>query len=159
LINRWLGVLLVSALFAVSGCSAKAPDPKAPGFTLNSLTGQGISLDDFQGRPVVINFWQLSCPPCIEELPHFQALYASGTKTAILTIAIRDSATALVAFMTLNGYTFPVLLDPTAAVAAEYGLRFTPTTFLIDSNGRVVDTKVGPFTSKAELEQALDKID
>jgi len=160
LINRLLKLLLVFSLLAIAigGC-AKDPGAEAPGFTLNSLTGQRVSLADFRGRPVVINFWQLSCPPCIEELPHFQAVHASGNEAAIVTIAIRDSAAALGTFMASNGYSFPVLLDSTAGVAANYGLRFTPTTFLIDSKGRVVDVKVGPFVNTAELEQAIKDLD
>ncbi|MEL7562138.1 TlpA disulfide reductase family protein [Dehalogenimonas sp. 4OHTPN] len=150
-------MLSVAMVLAVAGCSPKA---EAPGFTLGNLSGQGVSLEDFSGQPVVINFWQLSCPPCIEELPYFQAVHAAGnTGAVILTIAIRDSAAALESFMASNNYTFAVLRDANAAVAARYGIRFTPTTFFIDSRGRVAEIKTGAFTSAAELAQAIGKID
>jgi peroxiredoxin len=158
MIKRIIIALAIAALLAIPGCSDKPDLTAAPTFTLNSLAGQPVSLADFRGRPLVINFWQISCPPCIEELPLFQSVSVSEKQTAIVAIALRDSQTALKSFMAENGYTFTVLLDPVTAAAAAYDVRFTPTTFFIDSQGRVTEVKVGPFTSKSELEQAIRRL-
>lgn len=158
MIKRIVIALAAAALLAVPGCSDKPDLAEAPAFTLNSLDGRPVSLADFRGRPLVINFWQISCPPCIEELPLFQAVSVSEKKAAIVAIALRDSAAALNDFMARNGYTFTVLLDPVTAAAAAYDVRFTPTTFFIDSRGAVAEVKVGPFTSKSELEQAIRRL-
>ncbi|MEN8614108.1 TlpA disulfide reductase family protein [Dehalogenimonas sp. THU2] len=156
--KRSVFTALVVIVLVLAGCATE-PKGTAPGFTLQSLNGETVSLNQFQGQAVVINFWQLSCPPCIEELPHFQAVHNSANETIILTIAIRNSAADLDTFMSQNGYTFPVLLDVNADVAASYGLRFTPTTFLIDKEGEIIDLQVGAFASQAELERALSKLD
>ena len=152
----FLSLLVVPALF-IAGCSGEAAN-NAPNFTLENLNDSSVSLNQFQGRSLIINFWQLGCPPCIAELPHFQSVYTDGNTVAILTIAIGNSRETLETFMTENGYSFPVLVDSNASVASAYNIRYTPTTVFIDKTGKVVDTKVGAFSSKSDLEQALSKL-
>jgi peroxiredoxin len=157
-LNRcFAGLLCIMVLLAIPGCSSST---EAPAFTLENLTGQPVSLSDFIGKPLIINFWQLSCPPCIEELPYFQAVHERGdTGAAILTVAIRDSEAVLNSFMASNTYSFTVLRDVNASVAEKYGIRYTPTTVFIDSKGQIVKFKTGTFHSANELAQAIGKID
>ena len=153
----WLAIFLLLALIGLPGCSGNSQaGTQAPLFTLNDLTGKKISFSDFLGKPVVINFWQLSCQPCIDEMPNFQTVYSSSTTAKILTVAIGNSS--LTAFMADNNYSFPVLLDSDGQVSASYDVRYTPTTFFIDSRGQIVDVKVGAFTSSSDLEQAIKSL-
>jgi peroxiredoxin len=153
-------IILVAALiFVLPGCSNNsASGIKAPDFFLNNLSGQTIALSDFRGKPVVINFWQLSCPPCIDEMPFFDVINSAENKAIILTIAIGNSSTALNTFMKENGYSFTVLRDPTAVTATTYRVRYTPTTFFIDSHGQISDVQVGAFASLSQLNSAINKL-
>lgn len=156
--RRLISLFLTVAIFTMAGCSSDSSDASASDFTLNELNGEQISLNQFSGQPVLINFWALSCPDCIKEMPYIQAAYDNEHSVAMLTIAIQDSKEDLQAFMFDNGYTFPVLLDSNASVAIEYDVRFTPTTYFINSDGKITDIKLGPFLNQSELEFALKKL-
>jgi peroxiredoxin len=158
ILKRFLFMLLIFSVLVFSGCTNNnLVGTAAPYFNLSDLAGQKVSLADFRGHPIVVNFWQLSCPPCVQELPHFQEVYSSNPNAIILTIAIGNSST-LSNFVSENNYGFPVLPDIDGAVAASYGVRYTPTTFLIDSTGRITDVKIGPYASPSELEQAINSL-
>ncbi|MDV2989343.1 MAG: TlpA disulfide reductase family protein [Dehalogenimonas sp.] len=149
---------MITLLF--SGCSNKSIDATPANFSLSDLYGNATSLSQFAGEPVIINFWRLDCPGCIKELPFIQAVYTNQTTaTNIITIAIRDSQSALTQFMVENAYTFPVLQDKFGTVTAEYDVRFTPTTYFINSYGKIADIKVGPFANINELENFLKRLD
>ena len=78
----------------------------------------------------------MNCPACLEELPYINEANNSNNNP-IVTIVIGSSIETVKQFMADNGYTFSVLADTSGAVAASYGVRFTPTTFLIDSRGLI----------------------
>jgi thiol-disulfide isomerase/thioredoxin len=108
---------------------------------------------------VLVNFWATWCGPCRLEMPHFQALYddpgwrASGLE--ILAVNVGEPTDRVQAFVDENGFTFPVLLDTDQRIAQTYNLRLFPTSFFIDGNGIIKAVKMGTFTSREELEQAL----
>jgi len=132
----------------------------APGFQLTDTSGNMISLSDYSGSPVIINFWYLNCGYCIAEMPYFQQIYdeyqAQGL--IILTINITDSTTRITEFMQNNNYTFTVLLDSGRTTANSYNVKGYPTTFFIDNNGIIEDKKLGAFRNKSDIEDKLNKI-
>lgn len=112
----------------------------APDFTLYDLEGRQVCLWDLKGRQVIVNFWQLSCPPCLAEKEVFQAFVDEhgDEEVVILSVNLRDSQQQVEAYMEEQGYTFPVLYDTRDNfAAAEYGVRATPTSVFIDENGLV----------------------
>jgi len=135
-------------------------DNLAPEFRLSNLEGQSISLSDFRGSPVLINFWATWCPPCREEMPFLQQIYEEwlDKKLVLLAVDIGETPDTVESFMQSQNLSFPVLLDTNKDVAPDYNIRYIPTTFLIDEDGIIQVVKVGAFSSTAEIERNLSKI-
>jgi peroxiredoxin len=112
----------------------------APDFTLYDLEGNQVCLEDLRGRQVIVNFWQMSCGPCLAEKQELQAFmdeYGDENVT-ILSINLRDPQQRVEEYMEENGYTFQVLFDTSDNfAAAEYRVRATPTSIFIDEEGLV----------------------
>jgi len=162
-------VVVLSSGLVMAGCSAQGPQVGrlAPDFQLQSLDGQTVSLSDFRGNPVLLNFWATWCRPCRFEMPLIQEIYEdkewSDKGLVILAINIIDelrgeSPSRAKEFMESYGFSFPVLLDANQDVALKYNIRAIPTTFFIDKDGIIQDIKIGAFSSKTEIEKRLVKI-
>ncbi len=121
--------------------------PAAPEFTLTDLDGNSVSLSDYAGTPVLVNFWATWCPPCRSELPLIQA-YQDKYEGDFVVLALSGGETAqdVQSFIDANGYTFVVLLDSDYAVAEQYGVRGFPTSFFIDADGAIQQTHIGELT-------------
>jgi len=157
-------IILISGLL-ITGCSGGTnPEPvvgkPAPDFQFKNLEGQSVSLSDFQGKPVLINFWQVRCPPCRAEMPYIQQVYDEwrGKGLVILAINIGESPSQIKEFMQSQGLSLPVLLDKGGKVAEKYNIWFIPTTFFLDKDGIIQEKIIGPFQNKAQIEMRLDKI-
>src|SRR3989338_635836 len=131
-------------------------------FKLNNLEGKPISLSDFRGKAVLLDFWVTWCPHCQAERPLIQQIYdkSQNKDYVVLTVDILSSRptetpTNLADFMKTNNYTFPPLLDQGMAVTRSYGVKVTPTHFLIDKNGIIREIRSGPYTSESEFEESL----
>jgi len=157
--------MLVSGL-VLFGCSspATAPGPEmgklAPDFQLSSLDEQSVSLSDFRGKPVLLNFWASWCDPCRFEMPFIQTIYEewTGKGLVVLAVNLQESPARVREFMETLGLSFPVLLATSQDVPLEYNIRSIPTTFFIDKDGVIQDMKIGAFSSVAEIERRLGKI-
>jgi len=163
--NRMLTAILVILIVLGSiatSCQSEAPEvgKRAPDFQLNTLDGQSVSLSDLKGKPVLVNFWQIRCPPCAYEMPYLQQIYDEWQRNGLVLLAINivESSSQAEEFMQSQGLSFPVLLDSEAAVAQRYNIRYIPTSFFIDKDGIIKYIKVGPFRSKAEIESILSKL-
>ena len=167
-----LTIILVSVLgsgLVMAGCSsgtevAQGPqvDKLAPDFQLQTLDGRAVSLGDFRGNPVLLNFWTTWCGPCRFEMPFIQGIFEkkewSDTGLVILAIDIGENPSVVKEFVESFGLSFTVLLDTNQDVALKYNIRAIPTTFFIDKDGIIQDIKVGAFSSKTEIEKRLIKI-
>jgi len=155
-------VLMLTLVLLIVGCSSPSAQvgKQAPDFQLLNLEGQPVSLSDFQGRPVLLNFWAIRCPPCRFEMPFIQAIFEeqSDTGLVILAIDIGEAPSTVKDFIQSNNFSFLVLLDTDQDVALEYNIRAIPTTFLIDKNGIIQSIKVGAFSNMIEIKKSLDKI-
>ena len=147
-----ISLFLVAALcLSVSAMGEKPPTaktsatPYANDFTLKDLNGAAHSLSDYKGKSVFLNFWATWCPPCRAEMPSMQEVYEKMDKDkyVMLAVNIREEREAVKSFISQNGYTFPILLDPDGRVASKYAVRGIPTTYLIDEKGKVVNKIVG----------------
>jgi peroxiredoxin len=163
-------VLLLIPGLLISGCSSGSPGSSgssiatignpAPEFTLKDLDGETVSLSDFKGNPVMVNFWNTDCPPCRSEMPHLQAVYDENSNSGLvlLTINIGQSAATIEDFLSENHLSLPVLLDSDGAVAQRYSMPGIPTTFFIDKDGILRVKVIGAFPSKAAIESRLSEI-
>ena len=132
----------------------------APGFQLQDLDGNTVSLGDLRGQPVMVNFWASWCGPCRAEMPHIQAVFEEWQDQGlvILAINIEETASLVRQFMQDNNFSFPVLLDTNGDVAGKYNVSGIPVTFFIDKDGIIQERKLGAFTSTEEIEDSLSKI-
>ena len=167
--NKRLKVILVMMLTSgllITGCatgsepSIAAVGKAAPDFELQNLDGQSISLSDFKGKPVVINFWETWCQPCVFEMPHLQEIHNewSGRGLVVLAINRGESSSKVEQFVQNYSLSLPVLLDTNKVVAGRYNIRPIPVTFFIDKDGIIQNKVIGAFPSKAAIESRLSEI-
>ena len=117
-------------------------------FTLSDLDNKKISLSSYQGKVIMLNFWATWCPPCRVEMPSMEILHKKMENRNFVMIAvnIRENSSLVKDFIQRNNYTFPILLDETGETAAKYKIRAIPTTYIIDTKGKLA----GVFTGARE---------
>jgi thiol-disulfide isomerase/thioredoxin len=117
----------------------------APNFTLADLTGKKVSLEDFRGQIVLVNFWATWCEPCLEEMPSLQSLYEKfkGRKLVILAVNVNETGQDLENYLKTTTISFPILLEG-QSTAQRYGTDKYPESYLIDNRGIVIQKIIGP---------------
>jgi peroxiredoxin len=134
---------------------------KAPDFTLTTEEGQRVSLGDFRGSVVFLNFWRTDCAPCAAEMPDMEtvARIFKGRKFHMMPVSLDIDTSEISRFYHENHLTMPAYLDPEQNVASLYHIRGTPETFIIDGDGIVAQYYVGAqnWASPQMLAQ-LDKL-
>lgn len=154
-----VGLLTTSCVFGRNQGGLRIGS-QAPDFRLPALDGQTITLSSFKGKPVLINFWKTTCPPCVLEMPHLQATFDEWSKKGLvfLSVNIGEEVATVREFIQSNGYTFPVLLDSDYDASEKYNFEFVPTSFFIDKDGIIQVRVSGAFRDKGAVEQYLAKI-
>jgi peroxiredoxin len=154
-------LVLVMTLLATS-CSSVKPGESTADFELKNLDGETVSLSDYRGNAVMLNFWASWCGPCRFEMPYLQEIYEDikwkAAGLVILAVNVGESAAVVENFMEANGFEFTVLLDTTGEVATKYNVRGIPATFFLDERGIIQYSDVGAFSSKAQIEQRLREL-
>jgi len=142
LLPRTAAILATSwALLAVGAASAAAAltSGPAPDFTLHSVAGANLRLQEQRGQVVMLNFWASWCAPCRQEMPQLDRLYekyhAAGFQ--LLGVNVDEDARNAAGVSSKLGLHFPVLLDTEKRVSHLYDLSTMPSTVLIDRDGRV----------------------
>jgi peroxiredoxin len=120
--------------------------PRAPDFTLVNPENKKVSLKDFRGRLVFLNFWATWCTPCREEMPAMERLFQQFKDKGfvILAVSVKDSRKDALAFVKELKLTYPIALDPEGEVGLLYGAWGLPATYLIDPKGIVLARAWGP---------------
>ncbi|MFC1901293.1 TlpA family protein disulfide reductase [Chloroflexota bacterium] len=154
-----LALVVLAALFA-TGCESSGVGSIAPDFKLQSLDGESVSLSDYSGTPVLINFWATWCGYCREEMPYLQQIDEEwpDSELVVLTVDVRESASRVERFMQTYNLSLTVLLDSDGSVAQEYNLIGYPTTFFIDKDGIIREKASGAFRDKSSIEYYLKEI-
>jgi thiol-disulfide isomerase/thioredoxin len=133
---------------------ARSPAPEAE-FTLD---GKSISLADFRGRLVLVNFWATWCSPCVAEMPSLDRLQAalSAEGLTVLTLSEDRNPAVIPPFFKQHGLKhLPQAHDPAGRLSRAFGIRGLPTTILIDREGREVGRIEGPAEWDSPEAQAL----
>ncbi|MFZ8814170.1 MAG: prolipoprotein diacylglyceryl transferase family protein [Thermus aquaticus] len=123
---------------------------RLPSLTLPTLGGTEVSLDRFQGKPVVLNAWATWCPPCRRELPMMVRVSRENPDVHFVFVSQGEGPEAVRRFLEEQGLTAEwVLLDPETRLSQALGIQGLPTTFFFDREGRLVNRHLG------ELSEAL----
>ncbi len=110
----------------------------APDFTLKTFDGKAVSLSDYRGKPVVLNFWASYCHPCREEFPLFrEQLAAHPGDFVVLGVDAKDIESDAKKFANDQKATWPIVVDASNDVAKAYGVAAVPQTFFIRPNGTI----------------------
>ena len=132
------------------------PAVTAPDFTVYTLDGIPVSLSDFFGKPIVLNFWASWCGPCKRELPDFQEVYDEvGSDVQFLIVNMTDGSRETVetasAYLADQGYTFPAYYDTQLSAAIAYGVSAIPCTYFIDAQGCAMARSTGAIDAQTLL--------
>lgn len=131
---------------------------KVPDFTLHTLEGKEVTLSDYRGEKVLINFWATWCPPCRAEMPDMQEFYERHDVN-ILAVNLTQSEASLndvESFVKEYNLTFPILLDKNMDVSNNYSIQPIPTSFFIDEEGVLQSIRLGAMTYDYMLDEWND---
>lgn len=130
----------------------------APAFTLTDLSGKSVSLADFRGKVVVLDFWATWCPPCKMEIPDFIGLQKQYGSHGVQIVGVAlDEPEKVAAFAKEHGMNYPVLLGTDAITARYGGIEGIPTTFIIDKSGKIVNKFEG-YRPRQVFESEIKKL-
>ena len=126
----------------------------APDWTLVSIEGDTISLSDYEGQTVVLNFWATWCGPCRSEIPEFRQFVNEHPNIPVLGIAVDGSVSKLRQFAKQNRMNYPVLKGDTA-IQQDYNVSSLPMTVIVGPDGQIDDVHIGVMLS-SQLEWATN---
>ena len=149
--------LLISAVLLADPLQAEYETREPVEFTLQRLGDGPVSLSDFRGEWVVINYWATWCAPCRKEMPELSALHDERADVTVLGLAFEDlDDSEFEEFLDTAPVSYPILkvdvYDPPEPFGAP---RVLPTPIILDRAGRAVKAFLGPVTREA-IEKFLD---
>ena len=144
----FLVIFCLILLFVLADlASAKIKDGEnAPNFTLKNLEGKDVSLSEFRGKFVLINFWATWCGPCKIEMPSLESLYQKFKNKNFAMLAISNDMfgeTVVKPFVEAHKLSFPILLDQRLKASNQFGVVSLPSTFMIDPKGKIIGALYG----------------
>jgi thiol-disulfide isomerase/thioredoxin len=144
-------------LFSDIGILQISPDSDPLEIRLSDLTGRPVSLLEFRGKIVFINFWTTWCLACVIEMPSMEKLHQRFKDKDFVMVAInlQESAERVKQFYKEHQLTFTTLLDITGDVGAALSINAIPTTFILDKNGRIIGKALGPREWESKKSIAL----
>jgi len=142
----WRGILTLTLTLAqpfdatvAGGLQPYKDAAPTPPLELADLSGRQHRLSDYRGQVVLVNFWATWCPPCLAEMPSMQRLATTMKEKPfrILAINVEQSKSTVWRFKKLLEIDFTTLLDSAGDTARQWGIKTYPTSYLIDSEGRI----------------------
>jgi thiol-disulfide isomerase/thioredoxin len=137
---------LIVAIVMVSCSNRTELDPSVNELTFKTLSGTDVTLRDSRG-PTLVNFWSTSCVICVKEMPHLADFYETHKTDGFQIIAVAmpyDPPNVVLELSKQLGLPFPVALDIKGEASAAFGsIKGTPTSFLLDADGKLVKRYIG----------------
>ena len=136
--------------------------PKATDFTVTDVNGTPVSLSDFAGKPVILNFWASWCGPCKSEMPDFNDAYNEYKDKIVfmmvnLTDGVQETVESASSYIKDAGYSFDIYFDTETDAAMAYNVYSVPTTYFINSDGNIVTYAKGAINYQT-LKKGIDMI-
>jgi peroxiredoxin len=144
--KKWVGLLLLASVVAAVywGLTQK---PNAPSLQAIDITGRPVSLAQWHGHPVLVDFWATSCPGCVQEMPKLAAFYRQFHPAGFELLAVAmsyDDVSRVRHLVAEQNLPFTVVVDTDGRIAQSFGgVTVTPTDFLIDGKGKIVQQIIG----------------
>ncbi|GJM05003.1 MAG: thioredoxin [marine bacterium B5-7] len=149
--------LIIALSFFVFFIPAQRLD-KAPDISLNIIDGRKIEFRSLRGKPLLVTFWSTTCTTCIKEMPHLVELYKQLNKDGLEIIGIAmpyDPPNRVLELTEEREIPYPIALDIEGIALKAFGdISVTPTSFLIDSLGNIIQQKTGEM----DIEKLRSKI-
>ena len=147
---------------AGEGTETQAEVEPAPDFTVYDREGNAVTLTDFRGKPVILNFWASWCGPCVSEMPDLQDAYDTyGEQIHFVLVNLTDgnqeTVESATKFLDEKGYTFPVYFDTDIDAAAAYGVNAVPMTIFLDAQGYGIAWAQGAMSAEM-IQQGVDMV-
>ncbi len=142
----------------VSGVSVAAGQSAAPAWQLKDLEGREVTLEQYKGKVVIVDFWATWCPPCRAEMPVYVNLYKKFADRGLVIVGISLDAQGpgvVRKFVDSMGITYPIVMGDDE-VAAAYGIQAIPSTFVVSRDGRILHSKVGAISRPADFEKLIE---
>ncbi len=144
------GLLFGALLGGAILLSSKTPNKgavvgsKVDDFNLPGIDAESISLSQFRGKIIVLNFWATWCIPCKEEMPLLEGIYQTfGEKLVVIGVNAQESESEIRSFIDQNQITFPIVFDSSGELARKFLINGYPTTFFLDSAGILRNLHIG----------------
>jgi peroxiredoxin len=133
---------------------------RAPDFVLKDLNGKEHKLSDYKGKGVFLNFWGSWCEPCKKEMPAIEKVGKEFKSKGVKILAVNVGEPDLIVKKFAEQYrlTFPIMIDNNKEVLRAYGVDPLPTTFLIDSKGRVKEVIIGGLQNERQVREKFSEI-
>jgi len=134
---------------------------EAPDFTLKTLEGKEVSLSDYKGKKVMLNFWATWCPPCKKEMPAMQQFSEEAGEDIVVLAVNMDPENDVEGFALNYELTFPIVLDQPESgslISEQYKIMSIPTTFFIDRDGIIQHKFFGEMQLK-DMERNMNSME
>ena len=163
-------VFIVMSFSAFAAKSNKKEDVKMPNIVLYDQYGKKHSLEEYKGKVVVINFWATWCGYCVRELPEFEKVYKEfgSNKKDVVILGVAGPKTKenpnnvdvekdkIISFLKKKNVTYPTLMDEAGKSFDDYGVKYFPTTYVINKNG-YLEGFVNGAISGEQLKNAINE--
>jgi len=136
--NR-IAAIVAALSVSLPALAGSSPSGPAPAFTLASRAGQDVSLAQYKGQVVMINFWASWCGPCRQEMPLLESIYKKYNKMGFTMIGVNvePDSNAANEWLKATPVSFPILYDRDSKVSKLYDVAGMPSTVIIDRSGKL----------------------
>ncbi len=153
---RWIVIAVVAIGLVVFFMLLAQTPVQSYEFSTTNIAGDKVSLSDYRGHVVMVNFWATWCPPCRAEMPMIESAFEQYRSQGFVVLAVNNAErlNQVDSFATEFKLTFPVLLDYSADISSEFGIKGYPTSIFFDTKGNKYATHQGMLTA-AQLQSYI----
>jgi cytochrome c biogenesis protein CcmG/thiol:disulfide interchange protein DsbE len=132
---------------------------RVPNFTLTTFDGEQYSIEDYRGQVVLVNFWASWCKPCEQEAAELEQAWRNFSDQDVIFLGVDyvDTEPEALSYLSKFNITYPNGPDLGTKISQAFRIRGVPETYIVGRDGTIVDIKISPYLSLAEIENALLK--